>query len=229
MSYIFLLESGEESSAESWEEMYALAPSSWIRTAARSSSSASETAPSPGFRFGTTCAASTEPLGLAGLTSSPEDSLAPTFHRQGTALDSKGSTPASGGKWRESFARWCPISSSWKTQLISLFEDSMEFSGTWPRWGSMRNGVVSARTRLALPTVVNELGLLPTLLAADAKQPGKHHGKSQSLSDLLGGPLNPRWCEWFVGIPVGWASAEPLETSSFQRWLTSHSKPSKAA
>jgi len=229
MSYTFLLESGEESSVESWEEMSALAPSNWTRTVARSFSSVNGMEPSPGFQSGTTCAASTAPLGLAGLTSSPGDFPAPTFLQQVTAPDSKGNIPASGGKWHESFARFDPISCSWKTQLTSLFGDSMEFSGTWPRWGSMRNGVVSARIRLALPTVENELGLLPTLLAADAKQPGKHHGKSRSLSDLLGGPLNPRWCEWFVGIPAGWASALPLGTSSFQQWLTSHLKPSKAA
>ena len=229
MSYIFLLESGEESLAGSWGEMCALAPSSWTRTVARSCSSDNEMRPFRGSPSGTTCEPSTGHRGVGELTSWQEDSLAPIFPPQGIAPALEENTLASGEKWPESFAKWDLISCSWKTPLTSLFGDSTEFSGTWPRWGSMRNGAVSARIRLALPTVENALGLLPTLLAADAKQPGKHHGKSRSLSDLLGGPLNPRWCEWFVGIPAGWASASPLETSSFQRWLTLHLRSSRGA
>lgn len=50
---------------------------------------------------------------------------------------------------------------------------------------------------------------LPALTAADAK--GGIYKKPEggpSLRTFAGsignGPLNPRWCEWFMGYPLGW-------------------------
>ena len=49
-----------------------------------------------------------------------------------------------------SFATWDPDSSAWKTSRASLFEAGWEpYSGTWPRWGSMRSGACSRRPPLA--------------------------------------------------------------------------------
>ncbi len=31
--------------------------------------------------------------------------------------------------------------------------------------------------------------------------------------------LNPRWVEWLMGWPIGWASLEPLPPRAFQRWV----------
>jgi hypothetical protein len=39
-----------------------------------------------------------------------------------------------------------------------------------------------------------------------------------------GGPLNPDWCEWFMGFPIGWTASEPLETHRFQEWQQQHGK-----
>jgi hypothetical protein len=36
-----------------------------------------------------------------------------------------------------------------------------------------------------------------------------------------GGQLNPRWVEWLMGWPIGWASLERLETDRFRQWLNS--------
>ena len=56
----------------------------------------------------------------------------------------------------ESFARFDPNSSSWKTFQTSLTGDSLPYSGTWPRSGSMQNGVLSKRAMLVL--AINETG-----------------------------------------------------------------------
>jgi hypothetical protein len=37
------------------------------------------------------------------------------------------------------------------------------------------------------------------------------------------GPLNPTWCEWFMGWPMGWTALEPLETAKFREWQQQHS------
>lgn len=34
-----------------------------------------------------------------------------------------------------------------------------------------------------------------------------------------GGKLNPRWVEWLMSWPIGWASLEPLEMARFRQWL----------
>lgn len=45
-----------------------------------------------------------------------------------------------GGKWPASLAKYDRASRSWKTAQCSLFGGLDEFSATWPRWGTMRNG-----------------------------------------------------------------------------------------
>jgi DNA (cytosine-5)-methyltransferase 1 len=45
-----------------------------------------------------------------------------------------------GQKWPESLAKYDRSTSLWRTAQHSLFGDLEEFSGIWPRWGSMRSG-----------------------------------------------------------------------------------------
>jgi hypothetical protein len=69
-------------------------------------------------------------------------------------------------------------------------------------------------------------GLLPTLTARDhksdscspefrAKRDAMTMGKT--LPWTMGGLLNPRWCEGFMGFPVGWTELEPSEMPSTRR------------
>jgi len=79
---------------------------------------------------------------------------------------------------------------------------------------------------------------LPTLQARDWKDgtnPRPHRRHSESLPvvlnsaavtepEQLGGTLNPDWCEWFMGWPIGWTASEPLETDRFRQWLLGHGR-----
>jgi len=57
-----------------------------------------------------------------------------------------------------------------------------------------------------LVTALANNGLLPTLTAS--RRSGlQSHGKNVML-----GSLNPTWCEWFMGVPIGWSESEPLAT-----------------
>jgi len=38
------------------------------------------------------------------------------------------------------------------------------------------------------------------------------------------GPLNPDWCEWFMGFPIGWTVFTALETHKFHEWQQQHGK-----
>jgi hypothetical protein len=95
---------------------------------------------------------------------------------------STASVAASGVKWRGSFAKWNPSSSTWRTPQCSLLEDSTEFSETWPRWGSMRNGECYQRPMLAPRTSAKEPGFLPTPVAVDT---GSFFNRSASSGAAL--------------------------------------------
>lgn len=125
-------------------------------------------APSRLSRFGMTCLPLTEDLGEALLTS-----LLAAFHARTSAQPApvKVSTASEAGygqKWLGSFARYSPSESKWKTAQCSLLGDSDEFSETWPRWGSMRNGESFLRPIPALPISANESGFWQTPVADDA-------------------------------------------------------------
>ena len=96
---------------------------------------------------GVTLSASTASRGvelwLAGLFQA--DSRVPISPWPVEEPDSMEQPPASGPNMLESFAKWNRDSSLWKTSQLSLLEDSTEFSETWPRSGSMRNGMCFQR------------------------------------------------------------------------------------
>lgn len=67
--------------------------------------------------------------------------------------------------------------------------------------------------------------LYPTPTVQDAHNNGSPSQRArhcQPLNAVLGGPLNPRWVEWLMGWPDGWASCEPWATDKFQSWLRWH-------
>jgi hypothetical protein len=74
-------------------------------------------------------------------------------------------------------------------------------------------------------------GLLPTLVKSDSdswsnRTPEERIAKGHivRLPNMIGGPLNPEWCEWFMGWPIGWTGLQPLETGRFQSWLNAHGR-----
>lgn len=47
---------------------------------------------------------------------------------------------------------------------------------------------------------------------------------ARPLSEQIGGDLNPAWCEWWMGLPLGWTALDALETDRYRRWLDSHGR-----
>lgn len=90
------------------------------------------------------------------------DGLAKTSALRERAQELQDIEAGYGRKWRASFARFDPQTYSWRTHQYSLFGGLSEFSGTWPRWGMMRNGECWERTTAAPCTYENEFGFLPT-------------------------------------------------------------------
>lgn len=81
----------------------------------------------------------------------------------GKAPESKEKIADYGWKWPGSLTKYDHNLRLWKTRQCSLFEEFTEFSGTWPRWGSMLDGELLPQQTLMPRTLENESGLWPTL------------------------------------------------------------------
>ena len=113
-------------------------------------------------RFGMTCEPLTDELGADVLTWCLAASPVRTSAQPAKAPESTESVAECGRTWRESFARWDHVTSSWKTRQCSLLVGLDVFSETWPQWGMMRGGECSVQTMPALHTGGTGSGLWPT-------------------------------------------------------------------
>ncbi len=77
---------------------------------------------------------------------------------------SMGSAQGSGVNTSEPFAHFDPATSLWRTYQVCLLTNTWDvFSETWPRAGTMRNGIVYQQVPLAPLTDGIGSGLLPTM------------------------------------------------------------------
>jgi len=118
-------------------------------------------------RFGLTSRPLTADHGKDLLTWFREDFLARISPSPAVETDSTASDQGSGERWRASFSRWDPDTSTWRTHQCSLLGGLDEFSETWPNSGSMRNGECWERPTLELLTSESGSGFLPTPVAID--------------------------------------------------------------
>jgi len=176
--------------------------------------------------FGMTLRRSTGTDGEEVLTWFQGDSPVRTYRPKAAAPESTGNARDCGPKWHESFAKYNPGSYSWRTRQCSLFGGLTEFSGTWPRWGMMRNGECSRLAMLVHDTSVRGAGSWPTPLTACSTT--VNHGRESVYAKaqrLYGKSLLPASWECLMGWPIGWSHAdEPLETDRFRQWLNSHGR-----
>jgi hypothetical protein len=136
---------GEASSEASCSDGAQFAPSSATPTPEMCSSPAKMTGPSRRSRSGMTYAPSTADHGEAVLTSFLAAFPVRTSAWQGEEPESTAHDQDSGDTWPGSLARYDRRTSSWRTHQLSLAGGSTVFSGTWPRWGTMRDGVCWAQ------------------------------------------------------------------------------------
>ena len=234
MSYTYLRDAGEESSAESYSAIEQSAPWRSNHTAAACYCNGSATESCHASQSGMTCEPSTERRGEESLTSWPADSRAKTSALPEKATDSTENEADSGKKWFGSLATFDPATSSWKTPQLSLLAGLDEFSETWPRWGMMRNGACSARTAPERLTAAKDSGCsLPTLTLVSCEHPGRYKikdGQQTCISAVLAardkwkprGQYSPSHAAWLMGWPDSWTSFVPMGTDKFQSWLQAH-------
>ena len=162
-------------------------------------------------------------------TSSQGASPAKTSPWQGKGLASpKVPAAASGRTSTEPFLYYDPSSSSWKTYQLSFFEGWDEFSETFPRSGTMRNGRLFQRTASAPHMNGCEHSSWPTPRASDTfdnkmkriSLERAYRNRTDVVSPKRGGvrpcevsqaefSIVPTegFQEWLMGYPIGWTDA----------------------
>lgn len=113
-------------------------------------------------RSGMTFRPSTESHGEAVLMWCLEASRARTSPPPERVPESKASEAVCGNTWRESSAKYCRVTSLWKTHQCLWEEDLAPSSVTLPKWGMMQNGVLWERITSPLRTEEIGSGLWPT-------------------------------------------------------------------
>ena len=162
MSYIFLQEQGEASSADSFSDIQQYVLSRLNLTAAKSCSKDSETECCPNSQSGTTCGHSTADHGAGLSMSCVAASPAKTSAAQAKAQDLQEREADCGANLPASLAKYDPATHSWKTAQCSLLAGLDEFSETFPKWGMMRRGACWELPTLEHRTCANASGFWRT-------------------------------------------------------------------
>lgn len=231
MSYTYLLESGEESSAECYSDIPAFALSKSSLSAEKYSCKDSATESCPASQSGTMCEHSTGDRGAEKSTASAEASPAKTSQWQAKARASTEREAAYGASSRVLLAKFDRNTRLWKTLQCSFFGDSDECLETFPRSGMTQGGLLWELTTWAHPTVVSASGFwrIPTPLASDGSNSKvRHLRKSKFGARVHSVPYwilknynmrcTPTMSEWLMGYPISWTDSAPLATDKFRSW-----------
>lgn len=240
MSYTYLLESGEESSAQSFSDIRQFAPLKSISTTGISCLLGSETEPCQSSRSGTMCKPLTGSHGEGQLTLFAVDSHVKTLAGQVSELESLANEVGYGKSISEFCKKYNRDLCSQKTQVDLSETDLRSCLKTLPRWGMMQNGAVSPLPALVRPMNVSDALFWPTPASRGRKGTGGAvglKGGSAAFAKLVGlvgreaalgmscGRLNPQWSEYYLmGWPMGWTDITPLETDRWHEWLRWHGK-----
>ena len=121
-------------------------------------------------QFGMTYEPSKDSYGEVMLTLFREASHAKTYQSQEKVLVLKENEVDSGQKCSGWFAKYAQHLSLWKIPQLSLVEGLDVFSETWPRSGTMRNGMCLERTTSAPHTKGTEFGYWRTPTATECQR-----------------------------------------------------------
>jgi hypothetical protein len=142
------------------------------------------------------------------------------------AQESTANGAAYGQSIQESFAYFDRESSSWRTSQRSLMGGWIEFSETWPRAGTMQNGIAYRQRPLVPITFATESSLWPTPRYTSKKTPHYRNRNvsfsSANLEEILcelypevtGKRVNRDLFIWMMGFPNGHLELEHSETPS---------------
>ena len=157
MSYTFLLDQGEESSAECFSDIPACVRLRFRNIEEKFFSNANETESCRDSRSGMMSKHLTEIHGEELSIQSVAVSRAKTLASLEKVRELQANEAGYGSTCSGSFAKFDQVSCLWKIPQLSLFEDLIPSLVIWPRWGLMRNGEC---LELPMPSGLKELRYL---------------------------------------------------------------------
>ncbi len=140
MSYTYLQEQGEVSSAGCFSDIPQSVLLNLNLTAAKSYSNGNEMEFCQSSQSGVMSPPSTELRGGEKSMSSAGVFPVKTSQVQERELGSQENEADFGERWPESLAKYDPNTHSWRTHQCLLFEDLTECLAIFPRWGMMHDG-----------------------------------------------------------------------------------------
>lgn len=190
----------------------------------------------PGFPYGTMYPPSMDNHGEVTLTLLQEVFPARTYHPPEEERGSEEPDQDSGERWHGYVAKYYPDTSSWKTRQCSLFEDLIESSVTFPKWGIVQDGECwEVDSSSIVQCYERESGFLPAATASDHKRtPHKLSYAERPLTDGIPDDLakwvvrnsgldhvrlEPDLWEWIMQWPMMWTALKPLEMDKYLSWL----------
>lgn len=226
MSYTYLQEQGEESSAECFSDIPLSALLKSKNIPERCYSSDSETESCHASQSGMTCKHLMGNRGEVKSMSCVEASPAKIYPVQEKEPDSMVLDLDYGRNTQESYRRYGLDMYSRKTRHYSELGDLQPCCQTLPAWGIMQDGelwevgVKESRTG-------KECGCWPAVRCFMHKDALTDRGKS-NLGEVVHGAnpdrvkegdrLNPDWTEWLLNWPIGWTDLKRLGTGKIQSW-----------
>lgn len=236
MSFTFLAESGEESSAASFSDIPVSVLSRLNLTDEKPCSNGSETEFCPNSQSGMMSEPSTaihgEERSMSCVPESPVSDTQP--------VDSCSETNHWSNARSELLARFDPLSCSWKMSQAYLFDHLEPLLECWPDWAATRGLELWAHVTPDWITCENDAGWLRTPCKSDGKKwyvsgftetARRNAGRQPMLihqlieyHGLSKGWANPEFWELMMDWPIGWTDLRPLGMAKFQQWLDSHGK-----
>ncbi len=142
-------------------------------------------------------------------------SLQPDTHANPSALpeteEVKKITDISGQKYFPLFNQKDPLGQFSRTLVATSLWASTRFYLIWEGSSTPQGHSLFRLVPRTHPTTDLDYSSLPeiwpTLTVQDAKNnggPSQHLRKQKPLNAEIDGPLNPEFCEWFMGYPIGW-------------------------
>jgi hypothetical protein len=169
---------------------------------------------------------------LKGSTSYRRAFLAKTSQAAVCAPEFPAAVLDCGDRWYVPFAWYDHHGRCWRTWQRCFSGEWAEFLETWPASGMTRNGIAYRGRSLDAHSPEIAFGLWPTLKASDHKQSTKNRAyfvrrlpiapdlpvivalRTQPTPKGFYGRLNPAWCEWLMGYPIGWTELKHSEIQS---------------
>jgi len=234
MSYTYLQEQGEVSSAGCFSDIPQSVLLNLNLTAEKSSSNVNEMGYCQSSQSGMMSALSTELRGEEKLMWFAGVFPAKTSQVQERESGSQENEAGFGQKCPESLAKYDPNTHSWRTHQCLLFEDLTECLAIFPRWGMMHDGELWEPDISVDHICEKEYGYLPTPNAGMFRnhnynkdlciKRSKKHQVDICMHSIMywNGPIKIEFIEGMMAWPIKWTDLKPLEMDKFQQWLQQH-------